>query len=325
MNNGMSPKDPQSPFVSVVIPTYNCAPFLAEALQSVFEQDYPSFEVIVVDDASTDHTPEIIKLFGERVAYLRLSENSGPAAARNRGIAESRGEYLALLDADDVWLPGKLRAQMNFLVRNPEFKLVYGRWARWNPDSAGKFPPRQQFAEEAPPDGIDEDESGNLYARLLLDSLITTIAVVMHRTVYDRVGGFDESLRTGEDYDFWLKASHDFAVCKLNRRTALYRIHSNSTTNVPRVVNNEYLVVCRAIERFGLSGRDGSTVSRDLVNRRLARLCFQHGYMHYRSGDPCVAACAFLQSLRHLPLQLKTCAHAVRASARCTARHLLAR
>jgi glycosyltransferase involved in cell wall biosynthesis len=312
------------PLVSVVVPTYNCAPFLGEALSSVFEQNYPNLEVIVVDDNSRDDTLGALKAFEGRVTLIRLPQNLGPGAARNRGIAAARGEYLAFLDGDDVWLPGKLRAQIGFLRDHPVCKLVYGRWTRWFSDASGAFPSRTKFVEIAPPEGIDEDGSGNLYTRLLLDPMMHTITVVMAREVIERVGGFDESLRTGEDYDLWLRASRQYSVCKLRRNLALYRLHSQSTTSMPLPVSNEYRVVRSAIDRFGLSGSDGSVLPKTLASRRLARLCFQHGYMHYWSGDACIAARSFYQSLLHFPAQSKALAYAALAGARCAIRGIFA-
>jgi glycosyltransferase involved in cell wall biosynthesis len=117
--------DPVPKLVSCIIPAYNAEQWLGEALRSVFDQTYEPVEAIVVDDGSTDHTPEVIASFGERVIGLR-QPNAGPAAALNRGIRASRGEFLAFLDADDLWPAGKLGRQVARLHEAPELGAVYG-------------------------------------------------------------------------------------------------------------------------------------------------------------------------------------------------------
>ena len=118
------PCDLALPLVSVVMPAYNAGPYIEQAIRSVLEQDYPNIELIVVDDGSKDGTPEAVEaLFGDRVRVLR-QKNGGPAAARNLGIRASNGTLLAFLDADDVWLPGKLQAQVSYMLAHPDIGLV---------------------------------------------------------------------------------------------------------------------------------------------------------------------------------------------------------
>ena len=105
---------PMTPLISVIMPAYNALPYIDQAIRSVLDQDYPNIELIVVDDGSRDGTPELAEQFGDRVKVLR-QKNAGPAAARNKGIAASRGDFIAFLDADDVWLPGKASMQVQYL------------------------------------------------------------------------------------------------------------------------------------------------------------------------------------------------------------------
>src|SRR5579864_8740685 len=116
-----------APQVSVVIPAYNAARFLGDAIQSVLNQTYSNFEVVVVNDGSTDDTESVVRSFGDRLFYVKQA-NKGVSAARNEGIKRARGQYVAFLDSDDVWLPTKLAEQIPFLEQNPEVGLVYSDW-----------------------------------------------------------------------------------------------------------------------------------------------------------------------------------------------------
>lgn len=301
-----------APRVSVVMPAYNCAATVRDAVDSVLAQDDIDLELIVVDDGSTDGTRDVLAGYGKRLRLLRQA-NAGPAAARNRALALARGEYIAFLDADDLWLPGKLRAQLDYFARHPDIDVVYGHWIRWN---AGEPPPA------SPPDteGIDETASGWIYTGMLLDSMIHSITALVRRDVIDAIGGFDESLRTGEDYDFWLRVTRRYRVAKLKRTLALYRIHPASTTATERRENNEYRVLERALQRFGHAGPDGRRVDRAQLERRLSRLCFGHGYRHYWRGDMRIAYQSFRLALRHFDFRPRTLAYCAGAGARCAAR-----
>lgn len=298
------PPLPETPLVSVVMPAYNAGPYLEAAIRSVLEQDYPAVELIVVDDGSSDGTPEFAAGFGERVRVLR-QRNAGPAAARNRGMAAARGELVAFLDADDVWLPGKLRAQVDHLRSHPEVGIVYGAFLRWSAGPDGSFgpPPVPPGADPGVP--LVREQSGWIYTGLLFDNIVHVITAMLRKPVVDRLGGFDESLRTGEDYDFWLRASRQFQAAKLNRTLAWYRLHATSTTRVPRVENNEYRVLSKMLEQYGATGPDGVSAAASRVRERLFQLCFSHGYFHYWQGSPGVAAQAFREALGHARLRPK--------------------
>src|SRR5207248_1665198 len=135
-------------------------------------------------------------------------------------------------------------------------KVIFGDWMFWRADANGKYPPLQATAHPTDPQ-IDAECTGWLYAKLLFDSAIHIIAAVIHRSVYQAVGGFDESLRTGSDYDFWLKVSRRFPVVKLRVPVAVYRDNPASVTNTVRAENNPYRLLKRAIDTYGLSDEAG--------------------------------------------------------------------
>lgn len=298
----------EQPLVSVIMPAYNAAPYIVEAIRSVLSQDYANVELIVVDDGSSDRTHEEAKCFGSAVRVLR-QENAGPAAARNWAISIARGELIAFLDADDLWTPGKLKAQVDYLTRNAEAGIVYGDFLRWNPAASGSFGTPPSVNERPPESEIVSELSGWIYPQLLLDSVLWIVTALIRKSVFEDVGPFDESLRTGEEYAFWLDAATKYRADKLNRVLAYYRIHPRSTTHMPHAQNNGYRVVLSALQRHGCAWPDGRKLSRRLVRKRLHQLCFDYGYMHYWQGDMRTAEENFRLAAQYAPLGLKTWAY----------------
>ncbi len=180
--------------VAVVLPCYNAANYLARALDSVLAQTHPNFHIYVVDDGSTDETPNILEHYLDCALYLR-QEHRGQAAARNLGIRMSRSTYIAFLDADDYWLPDKLERQIAVLERNPSVGLASSDCATIkNGTLAGSY-----FGNSKPP------RTGKLFARLTRECFVFTPTVVVRRQCLEEVGLFHESLVVSEDFDLWLR------------------------------------------------------------------------------------------------------------------------
>jgi glycosyltransferase involved in cell wall biosynthesis len=302
-----------APLVSVIVPLYNCEPFVREALESVRAQGVPELEIVAVDDGSTDASVRVVESLGVRVIQQR---NLGPAAARNRAIRESHGRYLAFLDADDVWLPGKLAAQLDYLESAGSCPIAFTQFAYWQPDAQGRYRPAHEVAGEAGRRLDPRPWTGWLYPQILLWTPIHIIATVIRREVYDAVGGFDETLRGGSDYDFWIKAAWHRQAHRLPGCYALYRLHGAGITTVPKPVNYGYLILNRALERQGRHGPDGTRIDEAALQARLAELCFRFGRLHYLKGDPRLARAAFLRAFRHDRRMLRALAYAGLASAR---------
>lgn len=286
------------PLVSVVMPAYNTARFIKDAIDSVLEQDYPALELIVIDDGSTDGTVELLHHYGDRIRLITQS-NKGAGAARNQGLQAARGEFIAFLDSDDVWLPGKIAAQVSHLQQHPDIGLVFSRWGRWEPDQMGDFTPPKldEQATDTPP-GIVPERSGWLYNRLLFGSALHTITVVLRRSLAQQIGPFDTRLKRGQDYDYWIRASRQTQIHQLNRVFALYRLHGDGCIKKWPTENFERMVVQKAIDTWGLCGPDGKVTHESDIRKRLASTSFSFGYHHFWEGDPRIALQAFVESTR---------------------------
>jgi GT2 family glycosyltransferase len=199
------------PAVSVIITTYNRGPILTDAIQSILAQDYRDFELLVVDDGSTDDTPERIHPFRNHLLFIQHSRNLGISAARNTGIIHSSGNFICFLDSDDLWKKRKLSAQMTFLRANPAYQICYTGevWLR-NGTWLNQKLKHQKF-------------SGCIFEKLLPLCLISPSSVMVARKVLDRTGYFDESFPACEDYDLWLRIGWRFPIGYLEDRLIIKR------------------------------------------------------------------------------------------------------
>jgi glycosyltransferase involved in cell wall biosynthesis len=188
-----------SPEVSVIIPTYNRGWVLKEAIDSVLAQDFKDFELIVVDDGSTDNTPQILNAYNQDLMVIR-QPNLGVSAARNRGIAAAGCGLIAFLDSDDLWLPRKLSTQVDFFNSNPDAVINQTEeiWIR----NGVRVNPKTRHHKF----------SGMIFERSLALCLVSPSAVMMKRSLFDEIGLFDENLPACEDYDLWLRISWRYPV-----------------------------------------------------------------------------------------------------------------
>lgn len=262
---------PTAPTISVVIPCYNAEPYIAAAIRSVFLQDWPSIEIIVVDDGSKDNSAKVVADTFPTVKLVQQS-NQGVAAARNTGIAIATGEWIAFLDADDIWLAGKLSQQWAQLQANPGVRMNYTAWHVWQSiDAAPSTGLLQQLEARSFDAQAWVGATGWVYNDLLLDCVVWTSTVLAHRSVFEEVGNFDVTLRIGEDYDLWLRASRVTQILRVPQPLALYRTHPASITKTAPTKNYQGLVIQRALDRWGLISPDGASANKTKVYKSLAR------------------------------------------------------
>lgn len=200
-----------NPLISCIVPTFNCKLYIAEALDSILAQTYRPIEIIVVDDGSTDGTPELLERYGDKIIYVK-QDNLGPAAARNLGINMAQGEFIAFLDADDIWRKEKLDRQMAVFTENPELEICMTHIQNfWIPELKH-----------------EEERLRNHRFATELPGYVCQVLLAKY-AVFDRIGLFDPSLRVSEDSDWFHRAREHGVVGKMIHEVMVYRrMHHNN-------------------------------------------------------------------------------------------------
>jgi len=210
-----------NPLVSIIIPNYNHARYLGDAIRSVLNQDYSNFEIIVVDDGSTDNSREVAEQFGDKIHYI-YQENAGLSAARNTGVRTSTGSLIGVLDADDMYEPKFLDTLVGALTSDSEVDGVYCGYQFV--DENNKLLP--QIENRTAP-------SGELYDALLDGNFFVPESIFLRRYVYDNVGLFDESLRACEDWDVWLRVTKKYRIIHSPQILTRHRVLAGSMSTDP--------------------------------------------------------------------------------------------
>jgi len=265
----------ESPLVSVIIPNYNHARYLPQAIDSVLAQDYPHYEIIVVDDGSTDDSRTVAARYQDRIEYI-WQKNRGLSAARNTGLQTARGDLIGLLDADDLYEPDFLSTMVDILQTAPEFEAVYCGYQFVDEQNRALF---QQETRAIPP--------AQLYPALIEGNFLVPESMLARRHCYEAVGPFDESLRACEDWDIWLKMARRFPITGTTRLLTRHRILPGSMSSDPiRMLNNRLTVIA---SHFGPEPADPATATPE--QRRAysrAYLTTAIEYLQYHDTDRAV-------------------------------------
>ncbi|MGQ0715413.1 MAG: glycosyltransferase family 2 protein [Gemmatimonadaceae bacterium] len=318
--------------VSVVIPSYNRARLVGGAIESVMSQTWPYVEALVIDDGSTDETEAAVapyvEKYGERVRYVR-KPNGGVASARNVGFTLARGEFIALLDSDDLWLPWKAAVQVELMRRYPDVGMVWTDLSSVT-DSLEMLEPAHlrtfyhnyqrvriedlmqrgggmgELGRSAPGDlGERPFYVGDIFSGMFLGSLVHTSTAVLRRERLQRAGGFDESFRrAGEDYEFHLRTTFCGPVGFVDASSILYRVG-----NADQITSHALLHIARGnlatVLRWQTIGRHRLTLTTRAITERIAESHAWVGDVELRQGDRGAARTAFMRSLRAGPPDLR--------------------
>jgi glycosyltransferase involved in cell wall biosynthesis len=292
-----------APIITTVIPAYNARPFLSRAIDSALAQDIPNPEIIVVDDGSTDATVELMRFYrGRGVRLISHARRSGAAAARNTGVAAASGNYIAFLDADDEWLPGKLRRQLDIIAQHPEMTFISCRAALV--DESGRD--LGDIYRGAPP------ASGrDAWRTLLTYPCVATPSVLARRSSLLAAGAFNRWMPVGEDQDMWIRLSLLGEVGHLPE--ALVRVHSTphslSKSNFREQASYVLPMVAAYLARN--SERLTPAERRKILGERLGKM----GQFAYANGEPGFGFMTLLRAIGHGHQPIPNLVYLVRASA----------
>jgi glycosyltransferase involved in cell wall biosynthesis len=228
------------PFVSVIIPTYNRVELLRETLLSVLSQTFQDYEILVIDDGSTDNTHVMVQNLNSAIRYF-YQENQGTAPARNTGIGYATGDWLAFLDSDDLWKPQKLARQV------AELKRSQNQWIYCDVDL---FDQKTRTVQGTYHQRILKPYQGWVAKELLLGDFIPALSTLVHRDVFKEVGLFNSSEWFHEDWEMWLKIASKFPISYVPETLGVYRQHQNKSQSQPlaQLVNNHEGIIDRAVQ-----------------------------------------------------------------------------
>ncbi len=259
-----------TPLVSIVIPTYNRPELLVQTLESIAMQTYSNYEVLVVDDGSpTDDAKKVCERFKD-VQYIRSENSGGPARPRNIGIQKSKGDYVAFVDDDDIWLPNKLETQVTILENNPDFGLVHGCCKtidlEGNPSDIIIGRP-----------GTLEEKHGKVSLRMVGNWTLMTPTVLLRKKVIDAVGLFNEDMPPiGEDAEFWIRSSFFTNFYYLDEPLVLYRKHESISVRRQKDLLGVPRYLKEAVLKLKASGMltksEFNHISRNLMRMQIKNL-----------------------------------------------------
>jgi len=281
------------PRISVVIPAYNSRAYIPDAIDSVLGQTYRDFEIIIVDDGSSDAIGDLI---GSRYPDARCLqiEHGGPSRARNTGIRNARGEFIAFLDADDIWLPTKLEKQMEYFERHPDVAMV--------------FTENNYFDDSGTIDySFKLDKrilmKGNVPANIFLYSGVATPTVIVRKTVLDEVGYFDEELSIAEDDNLWIRIASKHEIGLIDEILVKVRKnHVSLTRDIVDVIRG----VEKNIELLKKKYRCFDESMQSIIEKKISVIHNNLGYYHFIKNELKSARVEYAKSIRHDPRNLNS-------------------
>ena len=232
---------PSFDLVSVVIPVYNAEAFLEETLLSVINQTYPNIEIVAVDDGSKDGSIAILEKYKEHVRIIK-QPNSGAATARNKGVQEARGEWIAFVDADDIWDLNKIEKQMKL---SNDYQ-----WSYTDTVFVGGVNDGHRDSD------FTKKYLGDVFENIVCSNFVSTSTVLINRDVFMEAGGFDTSIYSVEDWDLWIRVAAKYPLGYINEPLVKYRIHSSSTSrSTRRTIPHHMNVISRTFSPGGVGER----------------------------------------------------------------------
>lgn len=285
--------------ISAVVPTYNNACYIGDAINSILVQSHSVDEIIIVDDGSTDNTEVIVDVIAKKnankIIYIK-QVNQGPSSARNRGIEAANGDWLAFLDADDIWTPDKIALQVEALEREPQLKLIAADMCEIN--QQGKLlvesvQAKHQLLEKF--QALAGKPVPNALNALLTKNFIPTGTVLVKRAIVITAGGFNTHIRFGEDLELWAKIAADHPITCLPEVMMSRRQHGNNATQSTARMLEGLVEVMRSLKRWGAEKLNQQNVNPDQL---LANALCDLAYWHFSQCNYKQARKIFTSSLK---------------------------
>ncbi|UWY28609.1 glycosyltransferase family 2 protein [Flavobacterium sp. TR2] len=253
------------PTVSVIIPTYNRAKYLALTLESIVRQTYQDFEIIVVDDGTPNNENEIICSKFDKVRYYKIKNTGGPAAPRNTGIQKASGKYIAFVDDDDLWLPQKLGIQVKILETNPDFGLVHSYCQVIN-----EYGIVQDKIIGRP--GSIDIKHGDVRMKMIGNWTIMSSTPLIKRSIIEKVGYFNEKMPpAGEDTEYWTRCSFETKFYYIDEPLVKYRVHSKNISSDKK----KYYKLDLYLKEILLKQKKKNKISNTIYKKLLSKICIK--------------------------------------------------
>lgn len=309
-------KENHTIWVSVVIPAYNCGRYIKDTVQSVINQTYKNLEIIVVDDGSVDNTKEALEPYRGKIVYS-YQENKGLAEARNTGIRASKGEYVAFLDADDLWLQEKIEKQLELFRNCPEVDIVFSDFSAFTQEKEISSSWIKEYFEVFLAYGLTFEKIfakkinknsncyvGDICKTMFLGNFILPSTVLMKRKCFDNIGYLDRNYRINADYDLFLRITSKHIAGYTNAPLTRYRLWEG---NVSKTKSYQFNIaeITGIIQKFIKTNHETVFAESYRVNKRLSQLFFQNAIANI-SGDNYRKAKEYIrQSINYNPFCLK--------------------
>lgn len=304
------------PKINVIVPTYNNAKYLREAIDSILNQSAAHYDILVVDDGSTDETRDIVSSYGNQVRYL-YQENQGLAVARNTGIANTKGKYFTFLDGDDLWEPDNLEIKLDIMEQDDSIGAAFSDFTLFNDtviiaESGIQVQYPIFFRRGHSLESIFSKQQtfhmkngnelrlfrGNIFNSLLFGNFINACSILVRRESQEQVGFFRPELRTQQDYEYWLRFSQENDFCFVDRALVHYRRHSTQLTahkNMARIIGTVIGILTPYYENIATNG---NTELKNSFSKRLAASNINLGLAHLGNRENSQARQAFFKALK---------------------------
>jgi glycosyltransferase involved in cell wall biosynthesis len=292
------------PSVSVIMATYNGQEYLAQAIESALRQTYPSLELVIVDDCSSDESARVVEryLSDGRISFVRNARNVGVAASRNRALTLATGELITFLDQDDVWLPHKLEIQVAAIKAHPEVGLMHADYARIDPEGvllpAYQALPAERFDNPAAPVDVRD-----VFPEIFISNNIQPLTSMIPRKVIDAVGFFEADLPGVDDYELWLRIALRYPVGQVQTILGYWRKHPGQQSNKGhKMLTIRIKALDLILKRFP-EARD--RVPREAFVKRMHGMCSSAAnYTMYYLHDYSTARNLFARAVKYRPYDL---------------------